>query len=114
MTNQVASYGWTLWLVIGGMAVVTYANRAGLLILSERFSLPAGLQRALKFAPASALAAIVVPDLLTHQGQINLTIDNLHLYAGMVGYATALLMRSTLPGIVAGMLALHGLQWAMG
>ena len=50
MTNHIASYGWTLWCIIAGMALVTYINRAGLIVLSGRFLLPPAWQRALRFA----------------------------------------------------------------
>lgn len=106
------SYGWTLWLVIIGMAVVTYLNRAGPLIFSRRFVLPASWQAALKFAPASALAAIVVPELFAPAGSIDVSVANPRLYAGLIGLAVAALLRSTLGGIAAGMMALHALQWA--
>ena len=58
-----------LWGIIAGMALVTYLNRAGLLLLSDRFMLPRSGHGALKYAPASALAAIVVPDLLSPAGR---------------------------------------------
>ncbi len=54
MTSQIGSYGWTLWLIIAGMAFVTIMNRAGFILLSGKFSLPAAVQRALKYAPAGA------------------------------------------------------------
>ena len=110
MANQVASYGWTLWLIIGGMAVVTYFNRAGLLLLAGRFDLPPALRRALRFAPAAALAAIVAPDLLLNGGVLDLGAGNTRLVAGLAGFAVALATRSTLTAIVTGMLMLHGLE----
>ena len=110
MTNHVADYGWTLWGVIGGMAVVTIMNRAGLIVLAHRFILPQGLQRALRYAPVSALAAIVVPDLFLQHGQIDVSIDNVRLVAGLIGLSIALLTRSAVLAIAVGMVLLHGLQ----
>ena len=46
-----SNYGWHLWLVVGGMAFVTILNRAGLILLSGRFTLPPGLQASLRYAP---------------------------------------------------------------
>lgn len=111
MSNQIGTYGWGLWGIIAGMALVTYLNRAGLLLLSDRFMLPRSWQAALKYAPASALAAIVVPDLLAPGGQIDLSIENLRLVAGIAGIGVTVLLRSTLAGIVGGMLALHAMLW---
>ena len=110
MTNHIADYGWTLWAIIAGMAVMTYVNRAALLVLSDRFVLPPAWQRALRYAPAAALSAIAVPDLFVHQGQIDVSFDNARLIAGLVGLGVALVQRSSVLAIVAGMVVLHGLQ----
>ncbi len=103
--------GWTLWLVVAGMALVTILNRAGLLMLSGRFNLPPAVQAALRYAPAAALAAIAVPELFAGAaGQIDLSIHNIKLVAGLAGFAMAVLWRSTVLAIVGGMLVLHGLR----
>ena len=111
MTNHIASYGWTLWCIIAGMALVTYINRAGLIVLSGRFLLPPAWQRALRFAPAAALSAIAVPDLFLHQGQVDLSLDNIRLFAGLIGLAVAVLTHSTTLAIALGMAVLHGLLY---
>ena len=103
--------GWYLWLVVAGMALVTFINRAGLLMLSGRFNLPPGVQASLRYAPAAALAAIAVPELFAGAaGQIDISIHNIKLIAGLAGFAIALLWRSAVPAIVGGMLVLHGLN----
>ena len=108
--SQVDSYGWTLWLIIVGMAFVTILNRAGFILLSGKYSLPPRVQRALKYAPAGALAAIAVPDIFMSQGHIDVSFDNIRLIAGLFGFAIAVMARSTLPAIIGGMLMLHALQ----
>jgi len=108
--SQVDSYGWTLWLIIGGMAFVTILNRAGFILLSGKFTLPPRVQRALKYAPAGALAAIAVPDIFMSQGHIDVSFENVRLIAGLFSFSIAVLARSTLPAIIGGMLALHALQ----
>lgn len=107
--------GWYLWLVVAGMALVTILNRAGLLLLSGRFNLPPGLQASLRYAPAAALAAIVVPELFVNAaGQVDVSIYNIKLIAGLAGFAIAMLWRSTVPTIAGGMLVLHGLSAWVG
>jgi branched-subunit amino acid transport protein len=110
MSGHVASYGWTLWLIILGMAFVTIMNRAGFILLAGRFSLPPRVQRALKYAPAAALAAIAMPDIFMSHGQIDVSLQNVRLIAGLFGFSIAVLTRQTFPAIICGMLALHGLQ----
>lgn len=110
MSSQIGTYGWTLWLIIGGMAFVTIMNRAGFILLSGKFSLPPAVQRALKYAPAAALAAIAVPDIFMSHGRIDVSLENVRLIAGLFGFTIAVLARSTLPAILGGMLVLHALQ----
>lgn len=111
MSNHLAGYGWALWAIIAGMALVTYINRAGLIVLSGKFLLPPAWQRALRFAPAAALSAIAVPDLFLHQGQVDVSLDNVRLIAGMIGLAVAVLTHSTTLAIGLGMVVLHGLLY---
>lgn len=107
---SVINDGWYLWLVVAGMALVTIINRTGLLILSGRFNLPPGVQASLRYAPAAALAAIAMPELFVGAaGQIDISIHNIKLIAGLAGFAIAVLWRSTVLAIVGGMLVLHGL-----
>ena len=102
------NYGWSLWLIIAGMAIGTIINRAALIMLAGRFDLPPAVQASLRFAPAAALAAIVVPELFVQHGQIDLSIHNLKLLAGLAGFAIAMLTRNTVLAIACGMAALHG------
>lgn len=60
----------TLWLIFILLGLATTLPRASFIVLGNRFSLPPTLQRALRYAPAAALAAIVVPDVLTVGGHI--------------------------------------------
>lgn len=114
MSNQIAGYGWALWGIILGTALVTYFNRAALFVVSDRFQLPPGWQRALRFAPAAALSAIAVPDLFLHQGQIVVSLDNIRLIAGLGGLMVAVLTHSSVLAITVGMAVLHALQRLAG
>ena len=53
-----------LWLIFVLIGLATTLPRASFIVLGERASLPDVVQRALRYAPAAALTAIVVPDLL--------------------------------------------------
>ena len=105
------------WAFFANVPLGLGAFTFGLLFLSEhreagagRFDLPPALRRALRFAPAAALAAIVAPDLLLNGGVLDLGAGNTRLVAGLAGFAVALATRSTLTAIVTGMLVLHGLE----
>lgn len=57
------------WLLVGGMALVTFTIRYPLLALSGRIHMPDALVRALAFVPPVVLTAIVVPAVLLPGGE---------------------------------------------
>lgn len=65
--------------------------------------LPPRVQHALRYAPAAALAAIVVPDLVTTGGAVSMTWSNPKLMAGIGAAVFFLLTRHMLGTIVIGM-----------
>lgn len=101
----------TLWLIILGMAVVTFYERASFLMLSGRVQLPGILLRALPYVPAAVLTAIWAPELLLQKGVLSLGLGNERLLAGVVAILIAWRYRVTFGTIVAGLAALHLFDW---
>lgn len=99
-----------VWLVIAGLTATTVLTRAGLLLLGDRLTLPPRVERALRYAPACALAAIVAPDLLLAGGRLDLSFGNHRLLAGLVSVAVFLRTRSMLWTLAAGMAAFTALR----
>jgi branched-subunit amino acid transport protein len=67
----------SLWLAIAGIALTGVVTRCSFLLLSERLRLSVTLERALRYAPAAALSAIVLPILvIDHQGGVALGWSN--------------------------------------
>jgi len=98
------------WITIVAMAATVLATRAGMLFLPERVRLPPRVQRALRYAGPCVLVAIVVPDLLRHDGRIDLGFDNIRLMASLIAVVVCLVTRSVLLTIVFGLLALTALR----
>ena len=92
----------TLWLVLAGMALVTFALRSAFLLLPPGVELPALFRRALRYVPAAVLTAIWAPEVL---------VQNEQLPAGAVAIAVAWRWRTTFATIIAGLLALHLFAW---
>jgi branched-subunit amino acid transport protein len=92
-----------IWVALIGMAAVTIVTRAFFLMAGERVTLPDRIQRALRYAPAAALAAIVVPDLMTWQGHFTLSPDNYKLVAGVAAALFYLATRKMVGMIAVGM-----------
>jgi branched-subunit amino acid transport protein len=106
--------GLEIWMVIVGITLATIATRATLLVAGQRLQLPHALVTALRYAPGCALAAIMVPDIVLVQGQVNLGPGNFRLVATGVAVAIFLLTRGTISTIVGGMLALWAMRWLAG
>jgi branched-subunit amino acid transport protein len=59
-----------VWLVIAGMALVTYLTRAPLLLALARRPLPPRLRLWLRFVPLAVLPALALPLILVDQGRL--------------------------------------------
>jgi branched-subunit amino acid transport protein len=106
------SYDDSLWLIFILIGLVTTLPRASFIVLGSRIALPATLQRALRYAPAAALAAIIVPDVLVTTGEFQPF--NPKLAAAAVAVAAALLSRNPWLPFIAGMGVLLGLRNGLG
>jgi branched-subunit amino acid transport protein len=93
-----------IWLAIIGMGFVTALTRALFLIGGERMVLPPRLQRVLRYAPAAALAAVVVPDLLETPAGFSIGVSNHALWASLAGLAYFLRRRGMMGTIAVGMI----------
>ena len=102
------NYDASLWLIFILLGLATTLPRASFIVLGNRFSLPPTLQRALRYAPAAALAAIVVPDIVVVSGQIDPV--NPKLAAGIAAILVATRWRNPWLPFIVGMGVLLGLK----
>lgn len=100
-----------IWIVIAGMTAVTFLTRSGFLLLPERYALPPLLLRALRYAPACALVAIIVSDVLSRQSLGANPFDNPRLWGAAAGVLVFYRTRSMLVTIGAGMLVLTAVRF---
>lgn len=98
---------WLLFLMIG---LGTFLMRFSFIFLIGKISLPEWLRRALRFVPASVLAALVFPALTHPTGVLDLSPGNFRLLAGLAGAVVAWRTRNVMLTLLAGMLALWALQ----
>ena len=106
------NYDASLWLIFILIGLATTLPRASFIVLGNRVTLPSVLQRALRYAPAAALAAIVVPDVLVVGG--TLEVFNPKLAAAIVAVAAAALSRNPWLPFIAGMAVLLGIRYLSG
>jgi branched-subunit amino acid transport protein len=105
---------WTLAVIVG-LAAVTVLTRSFFFISSTSWQLPHWAQRGLQYAPIAALSAVVIPEIITVQGELVSTWQDARLYAAVAGVAAYFWRRDVLITILGGMavyLPLHlGLGW---
>lgn len=98
-------------LMIVGMAAVTIATRYPVLALFRHVEFPPLLLAALKYIPPAVLAAIVVPGLVAPQGDIDLSLRNDFLIAGLFAAVIAWRTNNLLLTILLGMAGLWVYRW---
>jgi branched-subunit amino acid transport protein len=103
-----------IWLVmlIGGL--ITFGMRFSLIFLFGKFEIPETMRKALHYVPPAVLSAIILPELLYHSNQLDLSLGNTRLLAGIVAILVAWFSKNTLLTILAGMIALLLLQLFIG
>jgi branched-subunit amino acid transport protein len=99
-----------IWLTILLLSVATGLTRTTFILLGSRVVIPPRIQEALRYAPACALAAITVPDLLLNNGQVQLDFHNYKLLAGIAAIAFYWVKRDMLLMILFGMLLFTGFR----
>jgi len=99
-----------IWLVmlIGGL--VTFGMRFSLIFLFGKFEIPETMRKALHYVPPAVLSAIIFPELLYQSSQLDVSLGNTRLLAGVAAILAAWLSKNTLFTILAGMVALFLLQ----
>lgn len=98
----------TLALSIVLVGILTFLMRVAFIGPSS-LSLPPAVERALRFVPPAALAALVVPDMVSHNGALVMTLANPRLIAGVVAFLIAWRTRNVAATLIVGM----GLFWLL-
>jgi branched-subunit amino acid transport protein len=102
-----------LWLIVIGMGLVTFGIRLVPIVLLGRIEIPLIVQRSLRFVPPAVLTAIIVPELLYRDNQIDVSFTNVRLLAGLIAIVVAWRTKNALITIGVGMIALWVLSAAV-
>jgi branched-subunit amino acid transport protein len=88
---------------IAGLTAVTVLTRGSFFMLPASVHLPARVERALRYAPACALAAIVAPGVLARDGEMVIGWGNHHMWAVIAATVVGARTRNMLAMIAVGM-----------
>jgi branched-subunit amino acid transport protein len=103
-----------IWITIIISGLLTVAIRLSFILVLGRMKVPDSFTRALRFVPAAVLSAIILPEMVRTGGELNLSIANPRLLAGLVAGLIAWRTKNILLTIVAGMGALWLFQFLFG
>lgn len=99
-----------IWLVMFFGGLITFGMRFSFIYLFGKFEVPETMRRALHYVPPAALSAIIFPEIFLPNQQLDLSLSNHRLLAGLVAMAAAYFTKNMLITILAGMIALVLLQ----
>ena len=103
-----------VWAVIALVGVGTFLIRVSFFVLFEYLeTVPAGVERALRFVPAAVLAALAAPAVVVVDGSPAISLANGRLLAAGLAVVVAWRTESVLATIVAGMATLVGLGFVL-
>lgn len=102
------------FLLVAGMALVTFATRYPVLAFFGRLNPPPYVLQALKFVPPAVLSALIVPAMLLPEGQLDLQPSNAFLMAGVLAALIAWRTKNLLLTILLGMVAFGLLRALLG
>ena len=90
-------------ILIGGMTLVTFSVRYGVLAMSGRFRLSERLLQALNYVPPAVLTAIIVPAVVVQDGELWLSPANPRVVGAIAAVGIGLWRKNLLLTIVVGM-----------
>ena len=97
-----------------GMAAITLLTRGFFLLPEREVPLPGWLRQGLRYAPLAAMAAVVVPEVVTTQGHLIDTWRDARPYAALAGAGWYFWRRGILGTIVVGTAVMAALRLGMG
>ncbi len=91
------------WIAIVGVSLTTIATRGSFVVFGSRLQLHPQIEKALRFAPAAALGALVLPALLLRHGHVDFSLANQRLIAAFIAALIMWRFKSMIWTIVVGM-----------
>ena len=104
----------SIWLLILFAGLLTFGTRLSFILMLHRLKVPSWFLRALRFVPMAVLSAIILPQLVTRNSTLDLSLRNPQLYAGALAIVVAWRTKNVLLTILAGMVALLIFQTLLG
>ncbi|WP_084612679.1 AzlD domain-containing protein [Pseudogulbenkiania sp. MAI-1] len=98
-----------LWLTFILIGAATLLPRSSFIVVGHKAQLPPKFQKALRYAPAAAIAALVAPDILMVDG--NFVMMNPKFFASVAAVFSIIFLRNPWLPFVAGIGVLTGIKF---
>ena len=99
-----------LWLIFIAAGVITYLIRLSFILLLGDREIPDLFRCALRLMPPAVLSALIFPELLIQESQLNFSISNPRLVAGIIAVFVAWRTKNVVLTFLVGMISLWILQ----
>lgn len=96
----------SIWLTMVMAGFLTFLTRLSFFLLLERWTPPLIFRKALRFVPTAVLSAFIFPEILASEGQLDLSLLNPRLLAGLVAGLVAWRTRNAALTVLVGLVAL--------
>ena len=97
---------WTILIIIIGCALVTFVPRVLPLMILSQLELPTWLIRWLKNVPVAVMAALLAQELLLSNNQFSIMDNGLKILAAIPTFIIAILTKSLLGTVMAGVITM--------
>ncbi len=91
-----------VWLVLLLGGILTYLTRLSFIFLLGIWEMPSWMQRCLRYVPPAVMTALIFPELFIQSEKFFVSFGNVRLFAGIAAIVAALLTKSILFTILAG------------
>jgi len=99
-----------IFFIILGMTAATYLTRFSAPVLLQYAGFPQWLEKWLKHVPTAILTALIVPSLLLPKGELDVSVHNHYLLAGIVAAIAAYKSRNVVLTISLGIVTMFVLR----
>ncbi len=99
------------WLLIAGMAVLTFVPRYIPFGLAGKVTIPPLISQALSYVPIAVLTVIIVQTTLIRDREVVLTVQNHHLIAAIVAFFVSLMTKHQFLAIGLGLVSFLMMKW---
>ena len=99
------------WLLIAGMAALTFVPRYIPFGLAGKVTIPPLMSLALSYVPIAVLTVIIVQSTLIRDGEVTLTLQNHHLIAAIIAFVVMLITRHQFLAIGLGLVSFLIMKW---